>query len=197
MCRSVLCCLEAGAAGVTMRVQARRAQAQERVKAASSIDGQLSAAERTLRDQQALVQSLEQRLRDSRGAHCLRLGVLVHGAVRCVFLCACVWPLSPLTEWGCGEIVGSSLCAAGSAFLCVPSICAPVAPLHVAGITSQQARRALEAMFTSLRIAFPKGDGAEAPMRADEAFERVRCVPLHFVPSLCSSLAATCGFSPL
>ena len=60
-----------------MRVQARRAQAQERVKAAGSIDGQLSAAERTLRDQQALVQSLEQRLRDSRGAHWLRLGVLV------------------------------------------------------------------------------------------------------------------------
>jgi hypothetical protein len=192
MCRSVLCCLEAGAAGVTIRVQARRAQAQERVKAASSIDGQLSAAERTLRDQQALVQSLEQRLRDSRGAHCLRLGVLVHGAVACLYV-----PVYGLTEWGCGETVGSSLCAAGSAFLCVPSICAPVAPLHVAGISSQQARRALEAMFTSLRIAFPKGDGGEAPMRADEAFERVRCVPLHFVSSLCSSLAATCGFSPL
>ena len=70
-------------------------------------------------------------------------------------------------------------------------------PLHVAGITSQQARRALEAMFTSLRIAFPKGDGGEAPMRADEAFERVRCVPLYFVSSLCSSLAATWGWSPL
>ena len=103
MCRSVLCCLEAGAAGVTMRVQARRAQAQERVKAASSIDGQLSAAERTLRDQQALVQSLEQRLRDSRGAHCLRLGVLVHGAVACLYV-----PVCGLTEWGCGETVGSS-----------------------------------------------------------------------------------------